>query len=258
VAASYLKRHSNKKLFVRLHRYEAFTEFPLLIKWENVDGVVFVSNFMRNILESRGVDLKDIHVRTIYNGVDLERLKFKPRENGYNIGWVAHIILRKNLHIALEIIKKLRTIDSRYTLHVAGDFPDPMYEIYLKHMVKELNLEENVIFYGWVDDIDEWWEDKNYLLSTSIHESFGYNIVEAMAKGIKPIIHNFYDARELFPDELLFNTTDEAVEKITKGAYDSESYRKYVIERGWTIEKQVSEFKKFLNTLIAEKGGFIE
>lgn len=258
VAASYFKRSSGKKLFLRLHRYEAFTEFPFLIKWKNVDGVIFVSNFMRNILESRGVDLKNIHVRTVYNGVDLERLKFKPRENGYNIGWVAHIILRKNLHIALEIIKKLKAVDPKYTLHVAGDFPDHMYEIYLKRMVKELDLEENVIFYGWVDDIDEWWEDKNYLLSTSIHESFGYNIVEAMAKGIKPIIHNFYDARELFPDELLFNTTDEAVEKITKGAYDSESYRKYVIGRGWTIEKQVSEFKKFLNTLIAEKGGFIE
>lgn len=250
VAASHLKRSPGKKLFVRLHRYEAFTEFPFLIRWENVDGVVFVSNFMKNILESRGISLKDTYVKTIYNGVDLERLKFRPRESGYNIGWVAHIILRKNLHIALEIIKKLRSIDPKYTLHVAGDFQDPMYEIYLKHMVKELDLEENVIFHGWIDDIDEWWEDKNYLLSTSVHEGHPYNIIEGMAKGIKPIIHNFYDARELFPDELLFNTADEAVEKITRGTYDSESYRKYVIEKGWTIEKQVSEFKRFLNTLI--------
>ena len=103
--------------------------------------------------------------KVIYNGVNLDRYDFKQRENGYNIGWVAHIIPRKNLHMALEIIRKLVEIDERYVLHIAGDFPDLMYERYIKHLIKAANIEKNVILYGWVDDMAKWWNDKNYLLS---------------------------------------------------------------------------------------------
>lgn len=249
VATSYLKK-KDKKLFIRLHRYEAFTDYPFLVNWGNVDGVVFVSNFMREILKMRGVDLGKIRTDVIYNGVDIDKLKFKRHDKGYNIGWVAHIILRKNLHIAFEIVGKLIERDGRYKLHIAGSFDDPMYEIYLKHLAKAVGIEDNVVFYGWVDDIDQWWKDKNYLLSTSIHEGHPYNIVEGMAKGLKPIIHNFYDAKELYDQEFLFNTIDEAVERIVNGGYDSAYYREYVIKRGWTLEEQTRKFKVFIEKLL--------
>jgi glycosyltransferase involved in cell wall biosynthesis len=247
VAASYLKR-KNTKLFIRLHRYEAFTEYPFWINWKNVDGIIFVAEFMKKILENRGVNL-NTKVKVIYNGIDIEKLEFKNRKNGYNIGWVAYVHPRKNLHLAFEIIRKLVEKDPKYKLHIAGNFTDSMYEVYIKHLVKAMKLEKNVIFYGWIDDIDKWWEDKNYLLSTSIHESFGYNIAEAMAKGIKPIIHNFYNAKELYDDEFLFSSVDEAVEKIKNGNYDSSYYREYIIKKGWTLENQLKDFKRFIEKL---------
>lgn len=249
LAASYINK-KNKKLFVRLHRIEAFTDYPLYINWENVDKIVFVSHFMRKVLEDRGVELNKEKSQVIYNGVDIEKFKFVPRNNGFNIGFVAHIIPRKNLHIAFEIIKKLVEKDERYTLHIAGDFRDLMYERYLKHLIKVMNLEKNVVIYGWIDDIAKWWEDKNYLLSTSMHESFGYNITEAMARGIKPIIHNFDGAEELYEKEFLFNSIDEAVEKITNKSYDSEYYRNYIIKKGWALEKQVDGFKNLVDELL--------
>jgi len=249
LAASYINK-KNKKLFVRLHRYEAFTDYPLYINWENVDKIVFVSDFMRKVLEDRGVELNKEKSQVIYNGVDIERFKFVPRNNGFNIGFVAHIIPRKNLHIAFEIIKKLVEKDERYTLHIAGDFQDLMYERYLKHLIKVMNLEKNVVIYGWIDDIAKWWEDKNYLLSTSMHEGHAYNILEGMARGIKPIIHNFDGAEELYEKEFLFNSIDEAVEKITNKSYDSEYYRNYIIKKGWALEKQVDGFKNLVDELL--------
>jgi len=248
--ASYMPRRRGKKLFVRLHRYEAFTEYPLLANWKNIDGVVFVSDFMREILKMRGFDLQKTNTKVIYNGIDISRFKFKQRQKGYNIGLVAHIILRKNLHIAFEIIKKLAEKDARYKLHVAGSFDDLEYEIYLKHLVKTMGIESNVVFHGWIEDIEQWWEDKEYLLSTSIHESFGYNIVEAMAKGIKPIIHNFFDAKELYDDQFLFSSIDEAVENIVNGDYDSSYYREYVMKKGWTLEEQARKFETFIRELM--------
>lgn len=95
-----------------------------------------MSDFMREILRMRGVDLQKTNTAVIYNGIDISRFKFKQRQKGYNIGFVAHIIPRKNLHLAFQIVKKLAEKDARYKLHVAGSFDDLEYEIYLKHLVK--------------------------------------------------------------------------------------------------------------------------
>jgi len=162
---------------------------------------------------------------------------------------VAHIIPRKNLHIALEIVRKLVDGDKRYKLHIAGNFPDLMYERYIKHLIKAMKLESNVVLYGWVDDIAKWWDDKNYLLSTSIVEGHPYNILEAMAGGIKPVIHNFDGAEELYEEEFLFNNIDEAVEKIRTGSYDSAYYREYLKNKKWTLENQIDEFKSLVEEL---------
>jgi hypothetical protein len=113
-----------------------------------------------------------------------------------------------------------------------------------------MQLEENVILYGWVDDVNAFLEDKNYILSTSLHEGHPYNLIEAMARGIKPVIYNFYNASELFEEKFLFNTTDEAVQKILDDEYDSEYYRHYIEQKGWTLEHQAREFDGFIKELL--------
>ena len=221
-----------------------------MANWDNIDGVVFVSDFMREIFRMRGVDLHKTNTAVIYNGIDISRFKFKQRQKGYNIGFVAHIIPRKNLHLAFQIVKKLAEKDARYKLHVAGSFDNLEYEIYLKHLVKTMGIQNNVVFYGWIEDLEQWWEDKEYLISTSIHEGHPYNVMEAMAKGIKPVIHNFYDAKELYDDQFLFSSIDEAVEKILNGEYDSSYYREYVVKKGWTLEEQARKFETFIRDLM--------
>jgi len=248
LATNYIKK-KDKKLFIRLHRYEAFTDYPLFMNWENVDKVVFVSAFVKKVLEDRGIRIGTKKNEVIYNGVDLQRFEFRPRDNGFDIGWVANIIPQKNLHMALEIVRKLADEDKRYKLHIAGNFPDLMYERYIKHLIKAMKLESNVVLYGWVDDIAKWWDNKNYLLSTSIVEGHPYNILEAMARGIKPVIHNFDGAEELYEEEFLFNNIDEAVEKIRTGSYDSAYYREYLKNKKWTLENQVDEFKRLVEEL---------
>jgi ubiquinone/menaquinone biosynthesis C-methylase UbiE len=69
-----------------------------------------------------------------------------------------------------------------------------------------------------------------------------------MARGIKPIIHNFDGAKTLWPNELIYNTIDEAVEKITEESYDSENYRRF-IEDNYTLEEQINALETVLNTL---------
>lgn len=248
ISASYLKP-SYKKLFIRLHRYEAFDFYPLLIDWTRVDNLVIVNNYIRDILDEKNLNIDNYKIKLIANGIDINRLSFHEHSYGYNIAWVSHITVMKNLHFALEILRKLLEKDDKYMLHIAGNFTDLVYEKYIKQSIKKMNLVKNVIFYDWVNDINEWLNDKNYLLSTSICEGHPFNIIEAMAKGIKPVVNNFYGAEFSFDKNFLFNNIDEAVTMITTDQYDSKLYHTYIIEKQWTEKDQIDKFKKLIYEL---------
>jgi hypothetical protein len=85
-----------------------------------------------------------------------------------------------------------------------------------------------------------------------VHESFGYSIADAMAMGIKPVVHNFPFATRIWPEQILFNTIDEAVGMITSNVYNSKAYRNFV-ETHYSLFDQVTQVRKILDTLPAEK-----
>ena len=178
-----------KKVIVRLHSYEIFTDFPKRINWDVVDRLIFVAPHIREILNelSPGI-IEKVKSEVIFNGVDIDKIPFKEREPGHNIAWVGYINYKKNPQMALQILKKLTegiyTSDLRYTLHIAGSYQDLRYKVYLEHMIKEMGLQDNVIFHGWIDDMEGFWEDMNYLLHTSLHEGHSLSITEEMERGI--------------------------------------------------------------------------
>jgi len=244
--ASGLPVAREKKIVTRLHRYEVFTSFPEKINWGNIDGLILVANHLRYLLPERLSDV--VEIRVIENGVALDRFTFKKRKKGYNIGFIANMIPRKNPVLLLQIIKRLVEIDRRYKLFVAGEFSDKLIKLYWDYMINELNLGESVIFDGWQSDVNKWLKDKDYILSTSIHESFGYAIAEAMAKGIKPVIYNFPYAKEIWDQKYLFNTIDEAVAKIREDDYTSDEYRSF-IEKKYALKKEMDKIISFLQDI---------
>ena len=236
-----------KKVILRLHSYEIFTDFPKQINWAVIDRLIFVAPHIRDILKESIPDIeKKVKTEVVYNGLDLDKIPFKEREAGFNIAWVGYINYKKNPPMALQVMKRLVDIDKRYQLHVAGSYQDLRYKVYLEYMIKEMGLQDNVIFHGWVDDMESFWKDKNYLLHTSIQEGHSYAIMESMARGIKPIIHNFRGVKELYPDINIFNTIEEAVNEIRDREYYSKMYRSWIINKGWTLDKQIKQIKEIL------------
>lgn len=238
-----------KKVICRLHRYEALTEYPKNVQWENVDKLIIVTKHLKNFLVAQIPDIEDkVNIITINNGVNLGKYKLKQRTSGFNVAYVGYIHSRKNPSLLLQIINKIVKIDNRYKLYVAGQFQDGLIQLYWNHQIKQMGLQNNIIFQGWQDDMSKWLEDKNYILSTTIHESFGYGIAEAMARGIKPIIHNFIFAEEIWDDKYLFNDIDEAAKMITSKEYNSKEYRKF-IEDNYSLEKQLIKIKNAIELL---------
>ncbi|MDK2907087.1 MAG: hypothetical protein PWQ66_1048, partial [Petrotoga sp.] len=239
---------ANKKVICRLHSYEVFTDMPEKINWGNIDQLIFVANSMKIIFHKLhpNLDLQSCKEEIVYNGVDLDKFKFSIHKPGYNLAVLAHINYKKNPAEWIQIISKLKEIDKQYKLHIGGDFQDPRYKVYFEHIKKEMKMEDNFILHGWINEVEKFLEDKNYIISTSIHEGHPYNILESMARGIKPVILNYSGSKEQWPNELIYNTIDEAVEKVTEETYDSESYRRF-IEDNYTLEQQIYEIEEIIS-----------
>lgn len=233
--ASKSKLAIEKKIVCRLHSSEAFTSIVNEINWNVVDKLIFVSKTIKDYVINQGINLDENQVEIIPNGVNLERYSYKVRNPGFNIAFVGRINFKKGPMLLLQSINVIKKIDNRFKLYIAGKFEEARYELYFNQMIKEMGLEESVIIEGWISDIDNWLEDKNYVISTSLLESQHMAIMEAMAKGIKPLVHNFYGAREIYNNQVIWNDMEQLVDLI-KNNYNSKEYYHFV-ERKYSLEK---------------------
>ncbi len=241
------------KNIIRLHRYEAYEPWPQHVNWANIDVLVTVGNsFVREALLERVPYLESTtSLITIPNGVNLEKFPFVRRQRGKNIAFLSNLRAVKNPPFVLQCMQKLHYIDREYRLFFAGLFQDAALEQYLRHMVDALDLRDVVFFDGWQPDVCSWLADKHYIASTSIIESQGMGLLEAMGCGLKPVIHNFPGASQTFPPEFLFNIAEEFCAQICSDRYEPERYRRVVEER-YALDAQLSKINNIFTRLEAE------
>lgn len=222
------------RCIVRLHRYEAFRPWPEKVRWENIDALVTVGN---SVVHERLLQkVPDLASRTrvvpIPNGVDLDRFAFTSRPRGKNLACVARLHILKNPMLLLQAFQRLHAADPEFRLFFAGNFQDDgVLENYLHYAAEEMGLTEAVRFDGWQEDVAAWLDDKHYLVSASIVEGHPVNILEGMARGLKPVVHIFPGCRDFLPPQYLWRTADEFCARILADPYRPEEYRDFVAER---------------------------
>lgn len=241
------------KNIIRLHRYEAYLHWPQQINWDNIDLLITVGNkWVKETLVKRVPDIESkTLIVTIANGVNLDKFGFINRSRGKNIAFLSNLRMVKNPAFVLQCMQKLNYIDSEYRLFFAGSFQDQALEQYLRYMVDALGLYNVVFFNGWQENVSEWLADKHYIVSTSIIESQGMGLLEGMACGLKPVIHNFPGASQIYPKEFLFNISEEFCEQILSNKYEPQRYRKFV-EENYSLKKQLSKVNGIFSQLEAE------
>jgi glycosyltransferase involved in cell wall biosynthesis len=240
------------KTIIRLHRYEAYEQWPQQINWDNIDVLITVGNsFVKDaLLRSVPQLASQTSVVTIPNGVNLEKFAFTERKRGKNIAFLANLRMVKNPAFVLQCMQKLHYIDPGYRLFFGGTFQDGDLEQYLRFMVDALDLRDVVFFNGRQEDVRSWLEDKHYIVSTSIIESQGMGLLEGMACGLKPVIHNFPGADQVFPSEFLFNISEQFCQQIFSDTYEPQRYRKFV-EENYSLQNQLNKINDLLRQLEA-------
>ncbi|WP_026589591.1 glycosyltransferase [Bacillus sp. NSP9.1] len=248
VYGSKLPFAQQKTLICRLHSYEAFTAYIHQVRWNTVDQVIFDGKHMEQFVVNQVKSLENTQAVTIPNGVNLDQYTFTEREKGFHIACVGYINYKKGPMLLLHAFKAIHDKDPRYKLFIAGQYQDIRYQLYFKQMIEELDLQDSVQMDGWQSDINRYLEDKHYLISTSLLESQQMSVMEAMAKGIKPLVHNFYGAKTIYDAAFVWNTIDELVEMVTEHDYSSVQYRAY-IEKHYSFDKQMKQIEETISKL---------
>lgn len=212
--------------------------------WDVVDHCIFNCKHIRDMAMSDSrMQGHKMTVDTVPMGVDMDKWTFKKRQPGKKVAIVSEKWIIKGMQNILQIAYELPDYEFHWLGKWSNDYP--YFRTYVEDFIKRHNL--NFVFTDWVDNLDEWLEDKNYLLHAGMKETFVYAFAEAMAKGIKPVPHHFYGAENLWPG-LTWNTPTEAVKMITEDKYDSDYYRQYLIGKGYTLESMMNAITKIINS----------
>jgi len=147
----------------------------------------------------------------IYNGIDLEKFKIENgsfRENlglkdeflvgtvGRFINWKGYEYFLKSAKLVLEKIKDVKF------LIVGIETNENSYLRYLKKLAKKLNIQKNIIFLNRVEDINLVFNSLDVFVFTSLKESFGRVLVEAMASYKSVVAFNKFGPSEIIENNI--------------------------------------------------------
>ncbi|HSK22599.1 MAG TPA: glycosyltransferase family 4 protein [Egicoccus sp.] len=242
-------RRANQRLVVRLHLQELVTPFPDRIHQHAVDATVFVSGFTRDRAAAQLGWSERLHV--LPNAIDVDAFD-RPKLDGsqFVLGLLGFLPQRKRLDRAIDLVERLRAVDDRFHLEVAGAMPwdsewvsqrsdeQDYYHRQFDRVERSPRLRHAVRFVGPVADVPGWFRRVGWVLSPSDFESFHLAPAEGMAARSLPVLWEREGVHEIFPSEHVVADTDAALAKILAGARDpvqrtlqGESARAFVAAR---------------------------
>jgi len=236
-----------KKVIVRMHSFEILNRLAAKINFQAVTDVVFVCHYMRRLFErlmpGRLTEHHRVHI--IHNGIKLERFPFIPDKGRKKIAVVGKLDAKKDPMLMIQAFTFLRHRHPELELHVAGGPDDNRYYLSLPDFLAKNDLEQCTRFYGQVKDIPGWLADKDFILCTSPIESQGVGLLEAMHRGLRPLIYDFPGAEDLYPRQWLWRNLDE-LEALVLGGPEPEDCRDFVAEK-YSMARQAANFLKVIS-----------
>lgn len=244
-----------KKVILRLHSFEILNGQAGEINYDVVTDVIFVSHYMRHLFNRRFPGrLARQRVHVIHNGIDLKRFPFAPSGQRAKIAFVGQLNYKKDPMVMLHAFSFLRQRHPHLQLHVAGGPDNDRYYLTMPDFLTKNSFQPDVAhFYGHIKDIPAWLADKDYILCTSPFESQGVGLLEAMHRGLRPLIYNFPGAEELYPRQFLWNNFDELEKMLLTGPEPEESSR-FVADK-YSMDRQAANFFKVVtsNEIVVEE-----
>jgi len=191
-------------------------------------------------------------IEVVYMGTEInEKLKVKNEKlmdrynlkNEFIVGIVGRIEETKGQYLVIEAIEKLKDLNIKAL--IVGHTMDERYLNSLKEKVKNLKLEDRIIFTGFTKEVYEHMQLFDVNILATPNETFGLVIIEAMANQICVIATNKGGPLEIIKDGvdgLLFNRTSNDLANKIRLLYENKDLKEKLAKNGY--EKVKKKFNK--------------
>jgi glycosyltransferase involved in cell wall biosynthesis len=159
-----------------------------------------------------------------------------------------------------EAIQAMQIISLKYPgarLVIAGEgMYGEYYEEYLHTLTKDLNLEKQINFLGYISDIKSFYRNADCLLMCSLAEGLGRVTIEAMAQGLPVIGKDCGGTSEIITHNvngLLYKESKEDLANQMEAMILNKNYEKMstnaikVVKENFAIEQYVNKMGKLLD-----------
>lgn len=160
--------------------YSRFTDVLITINEEDYKRAQTFKAKQVKYIPGVGIDLNDIQINEEKVSNLKKELKFTP--NDFVLCSIGELNRNKNHNIVLEALNKINNKHIKYVVAGEGNLREN-----LTKKVRELNLEKQVTFLGFSNDIYELLFLSDIFIFPSYREGLSKSLMEAMAMG-KPII----------------------------------------------------------------------
>ncbi|MFT5320235.1 MAG: glycosyltransferase involved in cell wall biosynthesis [Pseudohongiellaceae bacterium] len=261
---------ANKRLVVRLHSFEAFSQWPFFMNYGGVDGIIFVAEHIREFTNQQfKLTKQPVQTRVLPNfnelaGYAKPKSAIAPR----TLALVGFANSNKDPLLAAQILALLRQNDSEWRLMFVGDNwkPDTLRDSELEYyqklvdFIEQNDLNNAIIYTGYRRDIPVLMQDIGFILSCSWREGTHESILEGMACGTIPVIRRwpmvsqFGAPATIYPALDYYKTAEEAARMIEEisdsGQFTKHSSQaiKYALER-FDIETVFPDFLDFISDI---------
>jgi glycosyltransferase involved in cell wall biosynthesis len=193
-------------IVTRLHSFELY-EWASKIDWQAVDQIILVSRTMQSRF-NKLFPSQSYKTAVVHNGVRLE--KFKPSGLGdfrFVFGMLCNITPIKRIYDVVLMLHNLREKGYRFQLCIGGEprcGDDLRYLAAIRSLVEKLDMDEFIIFDGYIGDTPTWLQKIDIFISNSYWEGQQVALLEAMASGCYCLSHNWDGVEEILPEENIF------------------------------------------------------
>lgn len=158
-------------------------------------------------------------IRIFPNAIDVNRYRFKPAlrqemrrklglEKRIVVGNVGRYCYQKNQEFLLEVFSRVHKQDSTFFLLLIGQ-GELMLE--LKEQAKKLEIEKDVCFLGWQENIEDYLQVMDVFCLPSRFEGLAISAIEAQTAGLSCILSDTISKETALTDLVKFLPLDEEV-----------------------------------------------
>lgn len=179
---------------------------------------------------------KNAQFEIITNGIDTEKFMFSSISNekireklglddSFVIGHVGNYTTPKNHKFIIDIFNEYLKLDNNAKLILVGN---GYRQMYYEEYVKNLGIEEKVMFLGGRDDVNVLMNAFNIFVFPSLYEGLGIVLIEAQANGLRCIISNNIPNEVIITNNIVRMSLDKPAYEWANQIFD---YKDEIIDR---------------------------